>query len=81
MKSVRISIEWNYGYTASLFRYVANTDKLHVMGSDAVAKVYTVCTILRNIHVILRGSQSSNYFRLTFCARFLEHYIKQTPLI
>ena len=24
MKKVRISIEWDYGYTASLFKYVTN---------------------------------------------------------
>lgn len=28
MKSVRIAIEWNYGYTANIFRYVCNTGKL-----------------------------------------------------
>ena len=63
MKSVRISIEWNYGYTASLFKYLGDTDKLKVMQSETIAKVYTVATLLRNFRVILRGGQSSNYCR------------------
>ena len=80
MKSVRISIEWNYGYTASLFRYVGNTDKLKVMDSDTVSKVYIVATIMRNFHVILYGCQTSNYFDLTFKDRWswLSHYVHQT---
>ena len=80
MKSVRISIEWNYGYTASIFTYLGKKQKLKVLSGDTVAKVYTVCTILRNIRVMLRGSQCSNYFGLTFQDNFLEHYLTQTPL-
>jgi hypothetical protein len=82
MKSVRISIEWNYGYTASLFRYLTNTGKLQVLGGETTAKVYTVATIMRNLHVILNGGQSSNYFGLNFddWIDFLEHYIKGTRL-
>ena len=33
MKSVRISIEWNYGFTATLFKYLLQEYKLRVMKS------------------------------------------------
>ena len=36
MKRVRISIEWNYGYTATLFKYIQNHNKLKVMQSKNV---------------------------------------------
>lgn len=62
MKRVRISIEWNYGYTASLFTYVGKSRKLKVLKSDLVSKIYTVAILLRNIYVCLNGCQTSNYF-------------------
>lgn len=79
MKTVRISIEWNYGVTAKLFRYMQNMDKLKLLQSDAVAKVYTVATIFRNFHVAKYGGISSNYFGLNAAVRpdFLHHYINQ----
>jgi hypothetical protein len=83
MKGVRISIEWNYGHTASLFPYVARRSKLKVLSSDEVSKVYTVCTILRNFHAILYGCQTSNYFNLNFGEdewHFLECYINGNNL-
>jgi hypothetical protein len=81
MKKVRISIEWNYGYTASLFRILSNKDKLKVMQEGGrVREVYTVCTLLRNFSVGLYGGQTSNYFNLTLPENFLEAYINQTPV-
>lgn len=80
MKRVRISIEWNYGHTASLFKYVQRRDKLQVLRSCRVAKVYTVATILRNLHCALYGCQTSNYFGLELPEDFIEHYIYQTDL-
>jgi hypothetical protein len=81
MKTVRISIEWNYGVTAKLFRYIQNTDKLKIMQSDRVAKIYTVATLFRNFHVAKYGGQPSNYFSLPRLPdNFLDAYINQTPL-
>jgi hypothetical protein len=56
MKTVRISIEWNDGVTASLFTYVARSDKLKTLKSpQLVSKFYTVATLFRNFHVALYG--------------------------
>ena len=78
MKKIRISIEWNYGYTATLFRYICNKQKLKILGSDKVMKVYTVATLFRNFHIAAYGGQTSNYFNLT--TNFLAAYINQTDL-
>ena len=78
MKAVRIAIEWNYGYTASLFRYIQNTDKLKLLGSDACSEVYTVCTLLRNFRVCMYGGQSSVYFDLLMHPQLFEFYVNQT---
>lgn len=77
MKKVRISIEWNYGYTATLFAYLQQTRKLKVMKSERVAMVYTVATILRNVFVGYYGCQTSNYFNLSLPPNFVEKYLKQ----
>lgn len=79
-KKIRISIEWDYGTTGSLFKCLQNLDKLKLMKSDTVKKVYIVCTLLKNFHVMLYGCQSSNYFNLQFPPNILEHYINQTDL-
>ena len=78
MKKVRISIEWNYGYTASLFHYLLTFSKKKVLASSNVSKMYIVATILRNCHAALYGCQTSNYFDITLPEDFLEHYISQT---
>ena len=59
---VRVSIEWNYMVTSNLYDYLRNYNKLRLLSSDKVAKVYTVATILRNCHVALYGSETSHYF-------------------
>ena len=78
MKSVRISIEWNYANTAALFKYVCNKRKLQLLQSDCVTKVYKVATFLRNLHIGMYGCQSSNYFNLPIRENFVEHYLRQT---
>ena len=79
MKKVRISIEWDYGHTASLFKYVSSLSKLKLLkSSEMVSKVYTVATILRNIHTGFYGSQTSNYFNVTLPVDYVEHYLSQT---
>ena len=81
MKIVRISIEWNSGMTAKIFRYIQNTDKLKIMQRDGVSKIYTVATLFRNFHVAKYGGQPSNYFSLPRLPyNFLDAYINQTPL-
>jgi hypothetical protein len=64
LKSVRIAIEWNYGYTAALYKYLGLESKLKLLQSSTVTKVYIVATLLRNCNVCLYGGQSSNYFNL-----------------
>ena len=75
-KSVRISIEWNYMVTASLFQYIITSSKLRLMASNNVAKVYTVVTLLRNCHVALYGSETSNYFDVVMPSNMLEQYMQ-----
>ena len=75
LKTVRISIEWNYGATATDFAYLKNTDKLRVMESKNVTRVYTVATLFRNFKVGLYGSQTSNYFDIAPPEDFIKKYI------
>ena len=80
MKSVRISIEWNYGNTATLFKFLQQEHKLRVMKSTRVTELYTVATLFRNFYVSLYGCQTSNYFDINLnedYPNFLEKYIKQ----
>jgi len=78
MKHVRISIEWNYGVTSSLFKYVANPRKLKLLKcANRVSKIYTVATIFRNFWVAVNGCQSSKYFNLVMPENMLVNYIHQ----
>ena len=65
------------GTTAALFKYVCCKRKLKVLQSTKVSKVYTVATILRNLHIALYGCQTSNYFELDIPDDFLEKYLRQ----
>ena len=62
---MRISIEWNYQVTSNLYEYLKNFNKLRLLGSTIVSKIYVVATILRNCHVCLYGSETSYYFEVT----------------
>jgi len=76
-KSVRIAIEWNYMVTANLFSYLKNLNKLKLLHTTNCAKIYRVCTLLRNCHVCLYGSISSSYFNLsTLPNNMLEKYMQ-----
>ena len=77
MKQVRISIEWNYGTTVSLFPYLNNKTKLKILQSNQVSKIYIVATLLRNFYACLYGNQTSNYFDYSFPDNFLEQYVMQ----
>ena len=75
MKSVRISIEWNYMVTLSLFVFISLKRKLKVFGTAAVSRIYTVATLLKNFYSCLYGNMTMNYFNLTLHDDFLEKYI------
>jgi hypothetical protein len=64
LTKTRVSIEWNYMVTGNLYGIIRQKNKLRIMGNAGVKKLYTVCTIMRNCHVALYGSQTSNYFNL-----------------
>ena len=80
MKKIRISIEWNYGLTYNLFRYLNMNYKMFVLNHSIMKKIFIVCTLLRNFHVILYGSETSSYFNYSFSADFLKSYINQSEL-
>ena len=75
-KSVRISIEWNYGHTSNLFHYLRNLDKLRLMDGEIVVRIYTVCVLLRNCHIALYGGQASRYFDIAIADNMLENYMR-----
>jgi hypothetical protein len=77
MKRVRVSIEWNYGCTASMFRYLNTKRKFQILKSSNVSKIYTVATLLRNISIGYYGCQSSNYFNVNVSDNFVQNYINQ----
>ena len=77
MKSARIAIEWSYGALSNLFSYLRNLDKLKVMASNRVLRVFFVATLLRNCHVALYGGIESNYFDLAIRDDMLELYLQQ----
>jgi hypothetical protein len=77
MKTVRISIEWNYKTTDNLWAYVTNKRKFKILNFGTISRVYITATILRNFHCILNGNQSSNYFNYVFPDNFLEKYVHQ----
>jgi hypothetical protein len=76
-KKLRCSIEWNYSVTSyNLFKYLSHFNKLRLLSSDKVTKVYTVGTFLRNCHVALYGCQSMEYFDLRLPVDMLERYTR-----
>ena len=78
MKHVRISIEWNYGTCASLFSYIRRPEKMKLLASERVSKIYTVAILFKNFHVCLYGCQTSKYFDMPIPDNMLENYINQT---
>ena len=81
MKSVRISIEWNYGTTASLFTLIAMKGKFKMYETAGVARIYIVATLLKNFHACLYGNQTMNYFNVVLQEDFLECYISGSVLV
>jgi hypothetical protein len=81
MKHVRISIEWNYMVTTSLFPYLAKIKKLKILGNSRVSKIYIVCTILRNLYTMFNGAQSAKYFNLCMPDNLVEAYLNQQKVV
>lgn len=78
-KSVRIAIEWNYGHTANLFKYLKNLDRLRVLQGEVVSTIYTVAVILRNCRIACAECQSSEYFDIQLPPNMLERYLRFVP--
>jgi hypothetical protein len=53
MKSVRISVEWSYMTTGSLFPYLKNTGKFQLLDSDIVSRIYIVCIFSQEFSCVL----------------------------
>lgn len=70
-----MAIEWNYGHTASLFKCVDHTNKLKLLASRKVHKVYTVATILRMFTVLYMDVRV--HITLADLHNFVEHYLNQ----
>jgi hypothetical protein len=62
--------------TANLYGFLRNHNKLTILSSRNTSRVYTACTILRNCHVAMNGSETSNYFNLAMPLHFLEKYMQ-----
>ncbi len=77
MKHVRISIEWNYGITGTLYKYTRSKNKFKIFNSSRVSKIYTVATLFRNFHIMCYGGQTSKYFQLEIPQGMLVNYIHQ----
>jgi len=78
LKSVRETIEHNYALTRNLYKYLSRLDKLKILNNKTILKVYTVCTFLRNCHVMMYGCETSNFFNVIMDSNFL--YEKYTRL-
>lgn len=77
MKHVRISIEWNYGVTGTLFKFTRNKDKFKILDNSRVSKIYTVATLFRNFHIMFYGGQTSKYFKLEIPYNMIVNYLNQ----
>lgn len=77
IKKVRVTIEWNYGLNVNLFRYLTMNNKLKLMESTTVAKIYTVAILFKNFHVCLYGCETSKYFNAEIPFNMLQNYINQ----
>ena len=71
MKSVRISIEWNFMTTVSLFAFVGMEHKFKVFESCGVARIYIVATLFKNFYASLYGNQTMNDFRFILPDNYL----------
>jgi len=76
LAAIREPIEWNYKDLKTLWKYL---DYRHVLKlrNQPVGKFVFVCMLLRNAHVTMYGSQTSEYFNVR--APTFEHWVHQGP--
>ncbi len=77
MKKLRITIEWDYGNTINLFKYVNfhENGKVLLAGGSNIAVCYFIASFLRNCHVCLYHCQTSKYYNVAPPA--LYYYLNQ----
>ena len=63
MSSVRVAVEWVFGDILNYFKFLDFKKNLKI-GLSAVAKMYSVCALLRNALTCLYGSTTSSYFEV-----------------
>ena len=61
MSSARVSVEWVFNDIINCFKFLDFEKNLKV-GLSAVGKLYIVCALTQNVHTILYGSVTSEYF-------------------
>ena len=76
MASVRESVEWTYKDIKTQWKYCDYRHCLQLR-NQPLGKIFFVCMLLRNAHVTLNGSQTSEYFTLE--PPSLEHWLSQGP--
>ena len=81
MKIVRISIEWNYMITVSLFPYISMEHKLKIYESAGVTRIYIVAILLKTVHACPYGNQTMNYFNIILSDNFIQAYIGQRRIV
>ena len=59
MSSVWTSVKWLLGDVINYFKFVDFKKKLEI---GPVGRMYIVCAILQNVHTILYGNTTSNFF-------------------
>ena len=74
MAAVRETIEWSYKDLKTIWKYCDYKHALKIR-NQPLGKIFFVCMLLRNAHVILNGNQTSDYF---VChPPSLEHWLSQ----
>ena len=63
MSSVRVGVEWVFGDILNYFKFLDFKKNLKI-GLSAVAKIYSVCALLRNALTCLYGSNTSSFFEV-----------------
>ena len=61
MSSVRVSVEWLFGYVVNTFKFVDFKKNVKI-GLSPIAKTCRVSAILSNAHACLYGNTTSNFF-------------------
>jgi hypothetical protein len=73
ISGARIGVEWAFGEVAQMFPHVGNWKKMKVFGTSP-AKVYMAACLLRNIRLLMRGTQATTFSR-TLPVMSVEDYL------